>query len=215
MKGKVKVAVVLEWHPMDVVGFSRMFRAFRDLDCYVQSLEMLAKDEKNRQEYATVLFYNLSTPTPAPDDPIRMFLEGHLGRTGQGIFLLHHGLLSYPQWSIWAEVSGLPSRAFTYHPNQTVTFEVAAPEHPIVRGLRPWTMEDETYRMNEPDAASRVILKAKHPQSLEAIAWTRTFGKSRVFCYASGHDQCAYEHLRFREIVHRGLLWTAGRWDHE
>ena len=211
MKSKVKVAVVLEWHPMDVVGFSRMFRAFRDLDCYVQSLEMLAKDETNRQDYDAVLFYNLSIPTPAKEDPIRVFLEGHLGKTGQGIFLLHHGLLSYPEWSLWGDVSGLASRAFTYHPRQTVTFKVAAPTHPIVRGLRPWTMEDETYRMNEPDSSSQVLLTAEHALSLKAIAWTRTFGSSRVVCYASGHDHCAYDDPRFGEIVRRGLLWSAGR----
>jgi hypothetical protein len=211
MKHKAKVAVVLEWHPMDVVGFSNMFRTFHDLDCYIQPLEMLAKDEKNRQEYETLLFYNLSMPTPGKENPIRVFIEERLGKTRQGIFLLHHGLLSYPEWTIWADVSGLPSRAFTYHPNQTVAFEIADPAHPVARGLRPWTMEDETYMMNEPDASSRVLLTAKHPKSLEAIAWTRTFGKSPVFCYASGHDHCAYEDPRFREIVHRGLLWSAGR----
>jgi type 1 glutamine amidotransferase len=32
-----------------------------------------------------------------------------------------------------------------------------------------------------------------------------------VFCYQGGHDNRAYSHRNFQEVLRRGILWSAGR----
>jgi type 1 glutamine amidotransferase len=45
---------------------------------------------------------------------------------------------------------------------------------------------------------------------MKTIAWTRTFGKARVFCYHTGHDNQAFTNP-VRTVVGRGIQWLAGR----
>ena len=33
-----------------------------------------------------------------------------------------------------------------------------------------------------------MLLTTEHEKCMHSIAWTRAFGKSRVFCFQSGHD---------------------------
>ena len=49
-----------------------------------------------------------------------------------------------------------------------------------------WDIVDETYNIGDADEDSHILLTTDHPQSMKTIAWTRTFGKARVFCYRGG-----------------------------
>jgi type 1 glutamine amidotransferase len=50
-----------------------------------------------------------------------------------------------------------------------------------------------------------------HPKSMKHLAWTRTYQRSRVFCCQSGHGPAAWEDVNFREVLRRGIFWSAGR----
>jgi type 1 glutamine amidotransferase len=211
-KPSLKVAVVTEWHPFNVIDFQRLFATFDEFEVYIQSFELLAQDEENYAAYDVLVFYNLSIPTPAEDDHRRRYLLDRLGKSGQGIVLLHHAVLSYPQWPFWNAVSGTADRTFKYFPQQTVRFSVVdSGSHPISRGVRDFTMIDETYAMGEPSPDNDIIVTTDHPKSVRAIAWTRQFKNSRVFCYLSGHDRSVYENVSFRQVLRRGMLWAADR----
>jgi type 1 glutamine amidotransferase len=207
---KIKTAVITGNHPYEVPQFINMFRSLESVDFYPQYLENFAADLANVQEqYDVVLFYNMHMVLD--NGPVQAALE-KLGATKQGIFCLHHGILSYPDWSVWSDVIGIPNRHFSYHPLQTVHVENADPSHPITQGLQPWEIVDETYKM---DAATgpenHVLLTTKHPLSLNSLAWTRKYRNSPVFCLASGHGKEIYDDASFRKVVERGILWAAGR----
>jgi uncharacterized protein (TIGR02145 family) len=55
-----------------------------------------------------------------------------------------------------------------------------------------------------------VLLTTNHPENDEPIAWTRKYGKSRVFNIQLGHDENTYNCPEFRELIVRGIRWTAG-----
>jgi len=211
MKDKIKVAVITEWHPINVINFYKLFDSFDEFECYIQALELIAEDKSNIKEYDVLVFYNLSLAQPEAETARRVFSEKYLGSTGQGIFLLHHGILNYPDWPLWNRISGLESREFKYYQDQTVQFNIADPNHPITQDLSSWTMDDETYTLNEPNEDCNVLITTEHPLSLKSIAWTRQYKKSRVFCYASGHDNLAYSNENFREVVKKGILWAANK----
>ncbi|MEV0719655.1 ThuA domain-containing protein [Asanoa sp. NPDC050611] len=206
----MKVAVITEWHPFDVVNFQKLFRSYEDVEAYPQAWDIFAQDP-GRDGYDALVFYNMSFPAPAEGDARRRYLEDEFGTTGQGIVLLHHAILSYETWPFWDAVSGTTQRRFSYHREQELRCRVADGGHPITRGIDDFTVVDESYAMAEPAADNTVLLTTDHPRSVRAIAWTRTFRNSRVFCYQSGHDDRTWSDPSFREVLRRGIHWSAGR----
>ncbi len=216
--GKIKTAVITGVHPHDVVGFQSMLRSLPEIEAYPQNMwDFITNPARGPGTYEVLLFYNMHQRTPAEEDgkfeaAMKETLEG-LGDGDQGIFLLHHALVAFPDWSLWRELSGMPQRGGN-HPcafDQTVRIDVADTEHPITTTLEPWKIVDETYIRDDADEDSHILLTTDHPQSMKTIAWTRTFGKARVFCYQNGHDNQAYSNPGFRTVVGRGIQWLAGR----
>lgn len=212
MADKVKVAVITEWHPYDVMNFQRLWWRFEDIEAYPQAWDIFTRDA-NRDAYDAVVYYNMSFPAPPEDDPRRRYLEDRLGATAQGIVLLHHGILSYEHWPFWNEVSGTTDRSFRYFQDQELRCRVVDGGHPITRGVDEFTVVDESYAMAEPGPDNDVLVTAEHPNSMRAIAWTRAYRGSRVFCYQSGHDNTTWSNPTFQTLLHRGVLWAARRLD--
>ena len=214
MDSKIKVAVLVEGHPYDVVSFQKMFWTFYDCDCYVQPLDLFCQDEQNREWYDVVLYYNLNLKKLEENSPLYKYFTERLGATNQGIVLLHHGILSFPKWDVWTEVSGVKVRCedgvFSYHQNERVQTRVADKHHPITQGVDDFEVVDETYIIGEPqEPGNHVLLTTNNANSIKTIGWARTYKNSRVFVYASGHDHMTYDHASFRQLVHNSLRFCA------
>jgi uncharacterized protein len=206
----LRLAVVTGGHPYDVLNFHKLFRTLSGVDAYIQHMDdFVATPEPVRDQYDVVVFYHMLMAGP-PDGPVKTALD-HLGATQQGIVVLHHALLAYPQWPVWSDLVGIADRKFGFHYAQTLQVQVAGRDHPITRGLGPWTMGDETYTMADAGPGSEILLTADHPRSMKTIAWTRHFRKARVLCFQSGHDNVTWADAGFREVLHRGLRWCARR----
>ncbi len=201
-------AVITGAHPFDVPGFHRLFREMEGIDAYIQDLENYNWDwGQMRDRYDVVLFYNMHMHS---DELAASVLNG-LGRTQQGIVFLHHALLAYPDNALWSELVGISDRRFGYHPDQSLTIQVADQTHPITTGMVDWVITDESYTMQSPDVGSHALLTVDHPLCMRTVGWTRTFRQSRVFCLALGHDQTAWANPEFRTVLRRGILWAGGR----
>lgn len=214
MDKKIQVAVLVENHPYDVMNFQYMLDSFQNCDCFVQPIDLFVQDEENRNTYDVVLWYNMNWDEPAPGSVLRKYMEEEIGGAGQGIVLLHHALLTFQGWQQYTDVCGLSNRGgdtFQFHPEERVDQHIVAPEHPIVMGLSDFSVIDETYSIGEPDQpGNEILITTTNASSLKNIAWTRQYKSSRVFCYASGHDNSTYGDENFRTIVQRGLTWAAG-----
>ncbi|MGD0094444.1 MAG: ThuA domain-containing protein [Planctomycetota bacterium] len=211
------VAVVTGGHSYDVPNFHKLFRAIPGVDCYIQHIDDFASSPRQvREKYDVVLFYIMLMD--GPKDEGQPWYAGkpktaleELGATEQGIFVLHHAILAYPQWPVWSELVGIADRKFGYHDGQALHVGVANQTHPITQGLRAWDMTDETYTMSDAGAGSEILLAVEHPKSMKTVGWTRQYRKSRVFNFQLGHDNAAWSDPNFREVVRRGILWCAGR----
>lgn len=206
----VPIAVITGVHPFDVPGFHRLFRALPGIDAYIQDVENFALDwGRCRADYGAAVFYNMHPGAPpsgaAEDALVRM------GETGQGIVVLHHAILAWPDWEPWGEITGLPDRGFKYFMDQYLRVDVADDEHPITCGLEAFDLQDETYTMSEPGPDSRVLLTTEHQPSMRALAWTRQYMNSRVFCLQLGHDAKAWQGTNFQQVLTRGILWASER----
>lgn len=204
------VALITGGHPFDVPNFLALFRSMPGVDCYPQDIENFAMDWGGvRKQYDALVFYNMHMQQPA-EGPIANLLR-ELGETRQGLVVLHHALLAFPNSPEWTEMVGISDRSFGYHMGQEVAVEIADASHPITQGMTGWRMPDETYTMADAGPGSRVLLTTHHPLSMCTLAWTRTYRNARVFCFQSGHDNRTWSHPSFREVLARGIRWSAGR----
>ncbi len=213
----VRVAVLTGGHAFDVPGFHDLFRRLPGIVADIQSVGDFAASPRGvRRAYDVVLCYGMLLDTPKDDD--QPWYEGkqltalsELGETHQGLVVLHHALLAYPQWPVWDEIIGIRGRRdiFRFTDACTLRVQIAGPDHPIAAGLAPWEMVDETYVVPEPGADSEVLLTTDHPDSMRALAWVRTYRNARVFCYQSGHGPAAYGNAQFQQVLARGLGWVA------
>lgn len=211
----IAVAVVTGKHTFDIPGFQQMFSSMSNMEFYLQGLENFVADVgKYNDKYDVVLFYNFHQQTPVADERDgAMILNSinKLAENGQGIFVLHHAILAFPNWEIWSQIVGITDRRFGYHGNQTIQTDLMDDSHPITYGLKSWEMVDETYTMNEVGDDSQPLLAIDHVNSMHTVGWTRYYGNGRVFCYQSGHDNQSFNNPNFRTVLFRGIQWLANR----
>ena len=211
----MKVGLITGDHPFDVLRLYDMFRGFDDMEVYPQHIVDFATDTgAGRKSYDALVFYNMTMATPTEDAPngnaLKKAIEG-LGSGSQGIVLLHHSLLAFPEMSIWSEMVGVRDRSFGFYDNQSVHYTIEDSEHPILLGLSEFDMVDETYTMAEPGNDSTIIMTTSHEPSSKSIAWCRTYLNSKVFCYQSGHDATCFTNPNFQTILGNGIRWSAGQ----
>jgi len=216
MSNLLQAAVLVENHPYDVVEFQKMLDSFADCKFYVQPVDLFVQDSVNKNNYDTVLWYNINWDPPKEDGVLRKYLEEEIGETTQGIVLIHHALLNFQNWDPYTQICGLRERGantgFKYTQNETVMSHILDHDHPITKGIPDFTITDETYSIGEPEEpGNTVLISTDNKTSMRNLAWTRQFKKSRVFSYASGHDGKVYRDENYRKIINQALRWTACR----
>lgn len=217
MGEKIRVGVLVENHPYDVIGFQKMLESFADCECYVQPVDLFVRDvDGNQLCYDTLVYYNIDCDAPEEGSPLRLYLENEAGKTRQGILVLHHALLNWREWDVYTDITGIRQRGegglFKYTQNETVRSHIADKSHPITAGVDDFTITDETYIIGEPEeAGNHILITTDNKMSIDNIAWTRQYKNSRVFSYASGHDNRVYSDKNFRTILHNAIQWTANR----
>ena len=209
---QIRLAVVTGGHAFDVPNFHRLFRRLAGMDAYVQPMEdFAASPQETRDGYDGIVFYHMLKGTPAgqPGHAGKTFsaLE-RLKETGQGLVVMHHALLAYEHWAEWRELSGINPVFRSYQHNQRLQVRVLDRDHPVTSGLADFELVDETYEMDEPDARNEILLATDHPQCVKALAWTRRFGRSKVFCFVPGHDNQSWSSPIYGEVLRRGILST-------
>ena len=93
--------------------------------------------------------------------------------------------------------------------------EPATPDHPICRGIEPFTIKEEIYwriRFRDGDTRLVPILKTVAPgdEEPQTVAWAveRADG-GRGFGFTGGHFFAHWENESFRRLMVNAILWTA------
>ncbi len=210
------VAVVVGYHTYEVRAFQEMFEGFEGLHCYVQHLEQFTSSpEEIRDSYDAVVFYTMEHRTPDEDRP---WYEGrvkeamdHLGECGQGIVVLHHSLLAFENWPVWKKITGLdPILYHDYRLDVSQRYHIVSDMHPVTQGMKDFEMTDEIYLCDRitPLPDMEILVTSVDDVNMNAIAWTKTYRNSRVFCLQSGHGPSAYRNRSFQTLLHRGIQWS-------
>ncbi len=137
----------------------------------------------------------------------------------KGLVVLHHALCGNWRWKWWYEEvvggrylmgddAGMKKSTFKHDVDIAVK---PVAEHPVVKGVGPFTVFDETYKGMWLSPKSRVLLETDHPDGDRAVAWIGPHAKSRVAVIQLGHGPEAHRHPVYRRLVSNAIHWAARR----
>jgi len=216
---KTKVVVVSGGHDFDEKGFQRIFRDTSDLDVTFVTL----KDDSEIFEhidswpYDVIVLYNMTQNIS--EHRRANFLK--LLDQGVGLVVLHHAIAAYSQWPEFAKIIGVKyyledtDENGVKHPRSTYVHGVDYPlqiedsNHPITRGMKDFTINDETYKGYTYAPDNHLIVSTNHETSQREIAWTRSYGKAKVCYIEPGHGPQVFADANYRRLVLQGTRWAA------
>lgn len=210
----VKGLVITGGHDHET-AFYTLFEGYKDLAWLPVASSTTAFENDLRNKYDVLIMYDFSRDLDEKGKKnLREFVE-----SGKGIVVLHHALLNYQHWPWWSEEvvggryrlqreGGAPSS--TVKDSQHI-FVSLANEHPVTKGLSPFHIVDETYKGMWLSPRIKPILTTDNPNSDRSLAWIGPCATSRVIAIQLGHGHTAFGHPSYRAIVHRAILWSAGR----
>lgn len=202
---EMKIAIVTGNHGFEEDEFDEVFESMDGIEFVREELSDFVEDSE-RNKYDSVVFYNFHQENPNSETAQAIL---SLADRGKGLVILHHAILAFPNWKEFSDISGIDDYEFDFYNDVEIRVHVADSSHPITSGIDDWTMIDETYTLQSPREDSHVLLTVDNPKSMKVIGWTRTYRNSRVFCLQSGHGPLTYSVQQFREILERGIRWSA------
>ena len=128
-----------------------------------------------------------------------------------GLVILHHGIYGYRPWPEFQKIVGVTSWLSGNQNDVNFKVHVEDPQHPITRGLKDFSIHDETYQGHAVDPKVHVLLSTDEPTNAHAIGWVHTYRKSPVCYFQLGHDTNAYANDSYVTILGRAIRWSAGR----
>ncbi len=196
-------------------SFYTVFEGYGDLAWDHATSAREAFKSEIRKKYDTLVLYDFNEEL---DDNGRKNLQD-FAEAGKGIVVLHHAILNYGSWSWWyREVVGgkyllkpednMP--ASTYKHDQEMLVRPAT-RHPIIDGIGPIQIRDETYKGMWISPRNTILLTTDNPTSDGPVAWISPYSKSRVVYIELGHDAEAHHNPAYRALVRNAIFWSSGR----
>ncbi len=218
---KIRILLTYGGHGFQQEPFFAMFDALPDVEYTKAELPKDAGLFKPglHQDYDVIVMYDMVKGiSPEQQKAFVALLE-----EGIGVVSLHHNLGAHRDWDEFKNIiggkfilrnitiEGRKHKKSTWSHDENLKVTVADKDHPITNGLGDFEIHDETYGgyYTAPDV--QVLLTTDHPKNDPELAWTKTYGKSRVFFFMLGHDRHAWENPNFPKILRRGICWAAGR----
>lgn len=171
----------------------------------------------NLKNYAAVMFYTTGE-LPFTDEEKSALVD--FLKSGHGFVGVHSATDTLYQWGVYNQIIG---GYFNGHPwHQLVTIDVVDPNSKLVDFLgKSFQINDEIYQQTDFRADTSHVLLALDPASVDLkrpgvrrvyygwpIAWTRMFGKGRVYYNGLGHDEAVWNDPRYQDMVLRAIKWV-------
>ena len=181
--GNIKAAVVVGGHGYDVPGFKALFDSLDGVDWYLQDIDNWAGSPVADQ-YDVFVFYHMvawGTWSLRPDMKERIDAANRqIGATGQGWFVWHHALLSFPESPAFDRVCNAVDRTLKkpgrFTPRVDMNVRVEHPDHPVTAGVGDFAISGEGFALPACGPDSTVLLTHDHPGNISrwrgATTWT-------------------------------------------
>jgi putative membrane-bound dehydrogenase-like protein len=165
--------------------------------------DLAALNPGNLAKYDALLIYsNYRAIEPAREKALLDFVAG-----GKGLLALHSASFCFQHSTAYV---GLLGGQFQRHGTGEFTAAFVNPSHPVLAGLQPFQVWDETYVHTKLSPDRTVLMERPEGTGREPWTWVRTQGKGRVFYTAYGHDERVWGHPAFHALVKNAITWAIG-----
>lgn len=149
---------------------------------------------------ALLIYANHATITPEQEKALLDFVA-----SGKGFLPIHSASYCFQNSPAYIALVGAQ---FLRHGTGEFTAEIVKPDHPVMRGITPFQVWDETYVHTKHNQDRTVLMERVDGEGREPWTWVRTHGKGRVFYTAYGHDERAWSHPMFQRLIRNAVYWT-------
>ena len=151
---------------------------------------------------ALMIYANHTTIAPDQEKALLNFVAG-----GKGLLPIHAASYCFQNSPAYIALVGAQ---FMRHGTGEFTAEIVRPNHPVLDGVQPFQVWDETYVHTKHNPDRTVLMERVDGSGREPWTWVRENGKGRVFYTAYGHDERVWSHPTFHRLVRNGILWSVG-----
>lgn len=172
---------------------------------------------ENLKRFDAVMF-NTTGELPMSDGQKAAFAD--FIRSGHGFIGVHSATDTFYKWGTYLDIIG---GYFNGHPwHEMVTIDVVDPKSPIVGFLGgSFQINDEIYQVSDFKSETSHVLLQLDPDAANMkkpgiqirpygwpVAWTRSYGKGRVYYNGLGHDDWVWKDERFQKMLLNGIKWA-------
>ncbi|HIM11731.1 TPA: ThuA domain-containing protein [Candidatus Poribacteria bacterium] len=128
----------------------------------------------------------------------------HYIHDGKGLVGIHG-----TAWWIGGRAVDLIGGHSNWHPpGSTFTVKIEDSEHSITQDLDDFEVEDEIY-ISAYDPYIHILASAEWHNRSHPMAWTKDYGKGRVFYTTLGHSSDTFERPAMQQLISQGVAWAA------
>ena len=177
----------------------------------VEEPEFLASPELSQYDVIVLHFMNWEQPDPGPlaRANLKRFVED-----GKGLCIVHFACGAFQDWPEFRNLAGRvwDPKLRAHDPYGEFRVEIAATDHTITQGLKPFDTVDELYTCLAGDRPVEILATARSNVDGQdyPMAMAFSYGKGRVFNSPLGHDVNAIKNPAVAELFRRGCAWAAG-----
>jgi type 1 glutamine amidotransferase len=221
---KLNVVLVTGGHNFEAEPFFAMFNSFENIT-YIESKQKEQTDifeDISNWNYDVIVLYNMNHNIT--DKQKRNFVK--LLEEGVGVVALHHCIGAFRYWPEYKKIIGgkyylkdstekertEDGRVYpisSYKDGVDTEVEIANKNHPVTKGLKDFTINDETYKDCVYEDNNKVLATNDHPSGDKPIVWTRKYADAKICYIRLGHDKNAYAHPAYRKLVSNAIKWAA------
>ncbi len=168
------------------------------------TLDSFADYEKLKTYDLIVPEWTMGTIKPEQLNPLLAAI-----REGTGIAGLHGGMGD--SFRSETEYQYMVGGQWVAHPGGdgvTYTVHILDKSHPITYGIDDFQVTSEQYYMHI-DPAIKVLATTNFGDVVMPVAWTKTYGKGRVFYCSLGHTASIVKMPPVLSIMANGMVWAA------
>lgn len=218
---KIKVLVVTGGHGFEKAPFFEMFSDNPKIkftaDAHQAKTNATVLDREDLTSFDVIVFYDM----PSEITEARKAKYKVLTDKGVGLVVLHHALVSYPNWPDFERINGgrydepdpkNPGRvteAVGWQHDVEIPVVIVATNHPITAGVKDFVIHDEIYWGYRVSEDVTPLITTTHPKSGKPLGWYRTENKSRVVYIQLGHGKEAFQNQNYRRLLAQSIEWTA------
>lgn len=172
---------------------------------------------ENLKNYSAVMFYTTGE-LPFTEEEKSALVD--FLKSGHGFVGVHSATDTLYEWDDYLKIIG---GYFNNHPwHQLVTIDVVDPNSKLVNFLgKSFQITDEIYQIADFQADTSHVLLRLDPHSVDLtkpgvhlryygwpVAWTRSFGKGRVYYNSLGHEEAVWNDPRYQKMLLQAIKWV-------